>query len=341
MNASGWTQLILFSVILLALTKPMGLYLVQVLDANGRTFLDPVLKPVERLIYRLAGIDPTREQDWKGYAISVLIFSLVTMMLTYFILRLQYLLPLNPQGFAGVAGDLSFETVASFLANASYQNYIGENTMSYLSQMVALASHCFFSTATAIAVAAALVRGLARDKAATLGNFWTDMIRSCLYLLLPISLVFAVFLVSQGMIQNFSAYTTAQVMEPVTTQVAKKDASGQEVKDAQGNTVLENVKVRTQTIPQGPMASQVSIKMLGSNGGGFTNANAAHPFENPTPLSNFIQMLSLFLIPSGLTYYLGRQLRNQKHGRCGPLCFYSSWWACSSAGGRKPMATRG
>ena len=314
MNASGWTQLILFSVILLALTKPMGLYLVQVLDANGRTFLDPVLKPVERLIYRLAGIDPTREQDWKGYAISVLIFSLVTMMLTYFILRLQYLLPLNPQGFAGVAGDLSFETAASFLANASYQNYIGENTMSYLSQMVALASHCFFSTATAIAVAAALVRGLARDKAATLGNFWTDMIRSCLYLLLPISLVFAVFLVSQGMIQNFSAYTTAQVMEPVTTQVAKKDASGQEVKDAQGNTVLENVKVRTQTIPQGPMASQVSIKMLGSNGGGFTNANAAHPFENPTPLSNFIQMLSLFLIPSGLTYYLGRQLRNQKHG---------------------------
>ena len=314
MNASGWTQLILFSVILLALTKPMGLYLVQVLDANGRTFLDPVLKPVERLIYRLAGIDPTREQDWKGYAISVLIFSLVTMMLTYFILRLQYLLPLNPQGFAGVAGDLSFKTAASFLANASYQNYIGENTMSYLSQMVALASHCFFSTATAIAVAAALVRGLARDKAATLGNFWTDMIRSCLYLLLPISLVFAVFLVSQGMIQNFSAYTTAQVMEPVTTQVAKKDASGQEVKDAQGNTVLENVKVRTQTIPQGPMASQVSIKMLGTNGGGFTNANAAHPFENPTPLSNFIQMLSLFLIPSGLTYYLGRQLRNQKHG---------------------------
>jgi len=314
MNASGWTQLILFSVILLALTKPMGLYLVQVLDANGRTFLDPLLKPVERLTYRLAGIDPTKEQDWKGYAVSVLIFSLVTMLLTYFILRLQYFLPLNPQGFAGVAGDLSFETAASFLANASYQNYAGENTMSYLSQMLALASHCFFSTATAIAVAAALVRGLARDKAATLGNFWTDQTRTCLYLLLPISLVFAVFLVSQGMIQNFSAYTTAQVVEPFTAQVAKKDAGGQEVKDAQGNTVMEDVKVETQTIPQGPMASQVSIKMLGSNGGGFTNANAAHPFENPTPLSNFIQMLSIFLIPSGLTYYLGRQLRNQKHG---------------------------
>jgi potassium-transporting ATPase potassium-binding subunit len=314
MNASGWTQLILFGVILLALTKPMGLYLVRVLDAEGRTFLDPALKPVERLTYRLAGIDPSREQDWKGYAVSVLIFSLVTMLLTYFILRLQYFLPLNPQGFGGVAGDLSFETAATFLANASYQNYAGENTMSYFSQMVALASHCFFPTATAIAVAAALVRGLARDKAATLGNFWTDLTRTCLYLLLPISLVFAVFLVSQGMIQNFSAYTTAQVVEPFSTQVAKKDAGGQEVKDPQGKTVMEDVKVETQTIPQGPMASQVSIKMLGGNGGGFTNANAAHPFENPTPLSNFIQMLSIFLIPSGLTYYLGRQLRNQKHG---------------------------
>ncbi len=292
----------------------MGLYLVQVLDVNGRTFLDPLLKPLERLIYRLAGIDPAKEQDWKGYAVSVLIFSLVTMLLTYVLLRLQYFLPLNPQGFSGVAGDLSFETAASFLANASYQNYAGENTMSYLSQMVALASQCFFSTATAIAVAAALVRGLARDKAATLGNFWTDQTRACLYLLLPISLVFAVFLVSQGMIQNFSAYTTARVLEPFSTQVAKKDASGQEVKNAQGNTVMEDVKVETQTIPQGPMASQVAIKMLGSNGGGFTNANAAHPFENPTPLSNFIQMLSIFLIASGLTYYLGRLVRNQKHG---------------------------
>jgi len=212
MNASGWTQLILFSVILLALTKPMGLYLVRVLDAEGRTFLDPALKPVERLIYRLAGIDPGREQDWKGYAVSVLIFSLVTMLLSYLILRLQYFLPLNPQGFGGVAGDLSFETAATFLANASYQNYTGENTMSYLSQMVALASHCFFSTATAIAVAAALVRGLARDKAATLGNFWTDQTRICLYLLLPISLVFAVFLVSQGVIQNFRAYQSARVI---------------------------------------------------------------------------------------------------------------------------------
>ena len=314
MNASGWTQLILFSVILLALTKPMGLYLVRVLDAEGRTFLDPALKPVERLIYRLAGIDPTREQDWKGYAVSVLIFSLVTMLLTYLILRLQGVLPLNPQGFSGVAGDLSFNTAASFTTNTNWQNYPGESTMSYLSQMVGLVSHNFFSAAAGIAVAAALVRGLARDKAATLGNFWTDLTRTCLFLLLPICLVFAVFLVSQGVIQNFRAYQSARVIEPFTTQVAKKDALGQEVKDAQGQTLMEEVKVESQTIPQGPIASQVAIKLLGTNGGGFTNANDAHPFENPTPLSNFIQLLSIFVIPSGLTYYLGRMVRNQKHG---------------------------
>ena len=222
MNANGWAQLILFSVILLALTKPMGLYLVRVLDAEGRTCLDPALKPVERLIYRFAGIDPAKEQDWKGYAISVLIFSLVTLLLTYLILRLQYFLPLNPQGFSGVAGDLSFNTAASFTTNTNWQNYGGESTMSYLSQMVALASHNFFSAAVGIAIAAALVRGIARDKAATLGNFWTDLTRTCLYLLLPICLVFAVFLVSQGMIQNFKSYQTAKVVEPFTTQVAEE-----------------------------------------------------------------------------------------------------------------------
>ena len=215
MNANGWAQLALFSIILLALTKPMGLYLVRVLDADGRTWLDPALKPVERLIYRVAGIDPAKEQDWKGYAVSVLIFSLVTLLLTYFILRLQGVLPLNPQGFSGVAGDLSFNTAASFTTNTNWQNYGGESTMSYLSQMVALASHNFFSAAAGIAIAAALVRGIARDKAATLGNFWTDLTRTCLYLLLPICLVFAVFLVSQGMIQNFSAYKTAKVVEPL------------------------------------------------------------------------------------------------------------------------------
>ena len=239
MDIAGWIQLALFSVMLLLLTKPMGLYLVQVLDAGGRTWLDPALKPVERLIYRVAGIDPAREQDWRGYAVSVLIFSLVTLLLTYVMLRLQAFLPLNPQGFGGVAGDLSFNTAASFTTNTNWQNYGGESTMSYLSQMVALASHNFFSAALGIAVAAALVRGIARDKAATLGNFWCDLTRTCLYLLLPICLVFAVFLVSQGMIQNFKAYDTATVVEPYTTQVPKKDASGNVVNDAKGNPVME------------------------------------------------------------------------------------------------------
>jgi K+-transporting ATPase ATPase A chain len=314
MNTSGWLQLGFFCLVLLALTKPMGLYLVRVLDAQGRTCLDPVLKPVERLIYRLAGLDPAKEQDWKGYAVSVLIFSVVGLLLTYLILRLQYFLPLNPQGFSGVAGGLAFNTAASFTTNTNWQNYGGESTLSYLSQMVGLTFHNFVSSAAGIAIAAALVRGVARDKAATLGNFWTDLTRSCLYLLLPICLVFAVFLVSQGMIQNFSGYQTAKVLDPYTAQVAKKDTGGQEIKVPQGNPVMADVKVETQTIPAGPVASQVAIKMLGTNGGGFFNANASHPFENPTPLSNFLQMLSIFLIPSGLTYYLGRMVKHQKHG---------------------------
>jgi K+-transporting ATPase ATPase A chain len=314
MIANGWIQLALFSIILFALTKPMGLYLVRVLDVNGRTWLDPALKPVERLIYRLAGVDPTREQDWLRYAVSVLIFSIVTMLLTYAILRLQGLLPLNPQGLGSVAPDLAFNTAASFTTNTNWQNYGGENTMSYLSQMVALVSHNFFSAAVGIAVAAALVRGIARDKATGLGNFWADLTRTCLYLLLPICLVYALFLVSQGVIQNFRPYQIVRVLDPYTIQVPQKDAGGQEIKDAQGNPVMEAHKVETQTIPQGPAASQIAIKMLGVNGGGFFNANASHPFENPTPLSNFIQMLSIFLIPSGLTYYLGRMVGHQKHG---------------------------
>jgi K+-transporting ATPase ATPase A chain len=313
-SSNGWIQLVIFSVILLALTKPMGLYLVRVLDANGRTFLDPALRPVERLIYRLAGIDPAREQDWKGYAVAVLLFSLVTMLMTYAILRLQGFLPLNPQGLGGVAPDLAFNTAASFTTNTNWQNYGGENTLSYLSQMVGLASHNFFSAAVGIAIAAALVRGIARDKAASLGNFWIDLIRICLYLLLPLCLIYATFLVSQGMIQNFKPYQTVKVLDPYTAQVAKKDANGQEIKDAQGKPVRQGVTVDTQTLPQGPVASQVAIKMLGTNGGGFFNANASHPYENPTPLSNFIQILSIFLIPAGLTYYLGRLVGNQGHG---------------------------
>ena len=288
---------------------------------------------------------PKKEQDWKDYTFSLLLFSLVGLLFTYFILRLQHLLPLNPQGFGSVPADLAFNTAASFTTNTNWQNYGGESTLSYFSQMVGLVFHNFASAAVGLAVAAALVRGIARHSAKTIGNFWVDLIRGNLYLLLPISLVLAVFLVSQGMIQNFKAYDSARLIEPSTIQVPKKDAGGQEIKDAQGNPVMEDQKVRQQTLPQGPAASQVAIKMLGTNGGGFFNANAAHPYENPTPLSNFLQMLSIFLIPSGLTYYLGRMVKNQKHGwavwSAMTILFLSAFlvcWYAESAGNPRLQA---
>jgi potassium-transporting ATPase potassium-binding subunit len=314
MDLYGWIQLTLYMLVLLALTKPMGIYLVQVMDAGGKTFLDPVLRPTERVLYRSFGLDPKKEQDWKDYTFSLLLFSLVGLLFTYLILRLQHLLPLNPQGFGPVSADQAFDTAASFTTNTNWQSYSGESTLSYFSQMVGLVLHNFTSAAVGLAAAAALVRGIARHSAKTIGNFWVDLIRGNLYLLLPISLVLAVFLVSQGMIQNFKAYDSARLIEPMTIQVPKKDAGGQEIKDAQGNPVMEEQTLTQQTLPQGPAASQVAIKMLGTNGGGFFNANAAHPYENPTPLSNFFQMLAIFLIPSGLTYFLGRMVKNQKHG---------------------------
>ena len=314
----GWLQLALYLGILLLITKPLGLYLIQVLDARGRTWLDPLWKPVERLTYRLCGIDAEQEQHWKQYTISMLLFSLFTMLVTYAILRLQAIFPLqhllNPQGFPALSDHLSFDTAASFTTNTNWQSYGGESTMSYLSQMVALASQNFFSAAVGIAIAAALVRGIARNCADTVGNFWVDLVRITYYLLLPICVVFAIFLISQGMIDNFKPYDAAALTEKETVQVPKNDASGNPVKDAQGNPIMVAQVVDTQTIPQGPMASQIALKMLGTNGGGFTNANAAHPFENPTPFSNFIQMLSIFAIPSALTYWLGRMVKSPGHG---------------------------
>jgi potassium-transporting ATPase potassium-binding subunit len=285
MNTLGWLQLTAFVIGLLAVTKPLGLYLERVLDPGCGTLLDPVLGPVERLIYRVLGVEKSREQSWKGYASSVLVFSAVGMVFTYLILRLQGFLPLNPQGFGAVSSDLAFNTAVSFMTNTNWQSYGGESTLSHFSQMVGLTFHNFASAATGIAVAAALVRGIARDKATGVGSFWVDLTRLSLYLFLPICFFYALFLVSQGMIQNFSATISA--------------------------TPLDG---GSQTLAQGPMASQVAIKMLGTNGGGFMNANAAHPYENPTPFSNFIQMLSIFAIPSALTYYLGRMVKNQKHG---------------------------
>ena len=314
MNVSGWIQLAFFVGVLLLITKPLGLYLFQVLDADGRTFLDPVIKPFERLTYRLIGVDPNKEQGWIHYTIAMLIFSMVTMVFSYAIMRLQNFLPLNPQQLPAVTDALAFNTAASFTTNTNWQNYGGESTMSYLSQMLGLASHNFFSAAVGIAIAAALVRGIARQSTKTLGNFWVDLVRITYYLLLPICIVYALFLVSQGVVQNFKPYDTAKVVEVQTVQVPKKDDKGNPVNDAKGNPVMVDQKVDSQSIVQGPVASQIAIKMLGTNGGGYMNANAAHPFENPTPLSNFIQMLSIFSIGSALTYYLGRMVKNQKHG---------------------------
>ena len=314
MNIYGWAQLALFVGLLVLLTKPIGSYLSRVLDPDGTTFLDPILAPLERLLYRLFGINRRSEQDWKGYTVSLIAFSLVGLLFTYAILRLQHILPLNPQNFGPMSPDLAFNTAASFTTNTNWQNYGGESTLSYFSQMVGLTFHNFVSAATGIAVAAALVRGIARHTAKTVGNFWVDLTRVNLYLLLPLSVIFAVFLVSQGMIQNFKPYVSARLVEPSTVQVPLKDAAGLEMKVAQGNPIMESTKIETQTIVQGPMASQVAIKMLGTNGGGYTNANAAHPYENPTPLSNFLQILSIFLIPAGLTYHLGRVVKSQKHG---------------------------
>ncbi|MGB8356377.1 MAG: potassium-transporting ATPase subunit KdpA [Chthoniobacteraceae bacterium] len=318
MNTSGWIQLLLYVAVLVAITKPLGLYLLKVLDTDGKTFLDPVIKPIEKLTYKLCQVDPKKEHDWKQYTIAMLSLSLVTMVFTYGILRLQDKLPLqsllNPQKMVATSGDLAFNTAASFVTNTNWQSYGGESTMSYLSQMLALMLHNFLSAAVGIAIAAVVVRGIARHTTKTLGNFWVDLVRINYYLLLPICVVFAVALISQGMIQNFKPYDTATLTEPYTTQVPKTDDKGNPVLDAKGAAVMVDQKVETQTIVQGPLASQAAIKMLGTNGGGYTNANAAHPFENSTPLSNFLQMLSIFAIPSALTYYLGRMVKNQGHG---------------------------
>jgi potassium-transporting ATPase potassium-binding subunit len=314
METSGWIQLTIFLIALALITKPMGLYLAQVLDPNGRTWLDPVLRPLERGTYRVMGVRPDQEHNWKQYTLAMLAFSLVGCVFTYAILRLQNLLPLNPQRFVAVNPDLAFNTATSFTTNTNWQNYSGESTMSYFSQMVGLAFHNFVSAATGIAIAAALVRAIARHSAKTIGNFWVDLIRVTYYLLLPICLVLAVFLVSQGMIQNFKPYTKATLVEPMKVQIEKKNDQGETIKGPDGKAITEEQTVTEQNIAQGPMASQVAIKMLGTNGGGYVNANAADPFENPTPLSNFVQMLSIFAIGTGLTYYLGRMVKNQKHG---------------------------
>ncbi len=280
MTANGWLQILLFSAAVFAVTKPVGLYLVRVYDGTFRW-----LAPVERAIYRVCGVDPEEDQHWTRYAAGLLLFSAASMLATYVALRLQAHLPLNPFHRVAVTDRQAFETAASFTTNTNWQSYSGETVMSYLSQMMQLAFHNFTSAATGVAAAVALARGIARRSAGRIGNFWVDLVRGTLYLFLPLSFVFALLFVQQGAIQNFHPYVTA--------------------------TTLEGAK---QVLAMGPVASQEAIKQLGTNGGGFFNANAAHPFENPTPWSNFLSMFAIFIVPAGLTYTFGRMVKNQAHG---------------------------
>jgi potassium-transporting ATPase potassium-binding subunit len=309
MTANGWLQIIVYLAVILAVTKPVGIFMARVFNRE-RTFLDPVLLPVERLLYHLTLVDEEREMRWTEYAFSMLLFSGVSMLVLYLIERVQQILPLNPQKFAGVTPDLAFNTAASFTTNTNWQNYGGEATMSYLTQMAGLAYHNFASAAVGIALAIAFIRGIARREKETIGNFWVDLTRSTLWVLLPACIIYALFLVSQGVVQNFRPYDTAKLIEP--QQVPHLGADGKPMVGQDGEPVMDTVT--DQVIAQGPVASQEAIKMLGTNGGGFFNANSAHPFENPTPLSNYLQMLSIFVIPAGLTYTLGRMTGSQRHG---------------------------
>ncbi|MGD0212678.1 MAG: potassium-transporting ATPase subunit KdpA [Terriglobales bacterium] len=309
MTTNGWIQIFVFLALILAITKPLGVFMAKVFSRE-RTFLDPVLRPIERLLYRVTGVDEEHEMRWTEYAFAMLLFSGATMLLLYLIERVQQWLPWNPQKFGAVGQALAFNTASSFTTNTNWQNYSGESTMSYLTQMAGLAYHNFASAAVGIALAIAFVRGIARKEKETIGNFWVDMTRSTLWVLLPACIVYALLLVSQGAVQNLRPYDTAKLVEP--QQVQKTGTDGKPMVGPDGKAVMGTVT--DQTIAQGPVASQEAIKMLGTNGGGFFGANSAHPFENPTPLSNLLQMLSIFAIPAGLTYTLGRMTGSPRHG---------------------------
>jgi K+-transporting ATPase ATPase A chain len=301
MTANGWFQILFFLLVILLITKPLGGFMTRVFNRE-RTFLDPVLRPLERLIYRLTGVEEHDEMPWTEYGIAMLMFSAVSMLVLYLIERVQQWLPWNPQKLTAVAPDLAFNTAASFTTNTNWQAYVPETTMSYLTQMAGLAYHNWVSAAVGIALAIALVRGIARREQKTLGNFWVDMTRCSLWVLLPMCLVGALFLVSQGVVQNLRAYDTVKLVSPYPVSQTGAD----------GKTTTQTVT--EQVIAQGPVASQEIIKELGTNGGGFFNTNSAHPFENPTPLTNFFEMMAIFAIPAGLTYTLGRMTGSPRHG---------------------------
>jgi len=310
MTINGWLQILVFLALIFAVTKPLGIFMTRVF-AGERTFLDPLLRPIERFLYRVTGVDEKQEMTWTEYATAMLVFSGLSMLVLYLIQRLQAYLPFNPQHFAGVSPEhLAFNTAASFTTNTNWQAYSGETTMSYFTQMAGLAFHNFASSATGIALAIAFIRGIERRQSNTLGNFWVDFVRCCLWVLLPFCVVGSLFLVSQGVVQNLKPYATVKLIEP--QQVQHVGADGKLAFDAAGKPVMATVT--TQTIAQGPAASQEVIKEWGTNGGGFFNGNSSHPFENPTPLTNLFEMFCIFAIGSGLTYTLGRMTGSPAHG---------------------------
>src|ERR1035437_10206754 len=309
MSSHALILLGIFLTVLLLTVKPLGLYIAKVMEGRFR-----LGGKIERPLYRLCGIKPDEEMGWLKYAFAILLFSLLGVLAVYALQRLQLWLPLNPQAFPNVSPDSSFNTAISFVTNTNWQGYSGEATMSYLTQMLALAVQNFFSAATGIVVVIALIRGFARHSAKTVGNAWGDLTRVTLYILLPISIVYAVFLVSQGPIHNFDGYKDVTTLEITKYDNPNLDAAGQALKDDKGNAITEPAETPTQTLAMGPVASQEAIKMVGTNGGGFFNANSAHPFENPTPLSNFVQMLSIFLIPAALCFAFGRMVGDIRQG---------------------------
>jgi potassium-transporting ATPase potassium-binding subunit len=310
MTANGWFQILFFLALIFLVTKPMGVFMTRVFNRE-RTFMDPLLRPIEKLLYRVTGVDENHEMRWTEYAVSMLLFSLVTMVVLYLIERLQGFLPFNPQKLGAVSpAHLAFNTAASFTTNTNWQNYAGETTMSYFTQMAGLAYHNFASAAVGIALAIAFIRGIVRRQMQTIGNFWVDMVRSALWVLLPFCVVGALLLVSQGVVQNLRPYDKVSLLEPMRVQ--KVDANGKPMVGPDGKPLMDTVT--EQTIAQGPVASQEIIKEWGTNGGGFFNANSAHPFENPTPLSNLIELFAIFAVSAGLTYTLGRMTGSQAHG---------------------------
>jgi K+-transporting ATPase ATPase A chain len=313
MTLNGIFQIMLYLVVLIALTKPLGWYMARVYSGQP-VGIDRVLGPVERLLYRIFGVRPDEEMDWKIYAAAVLLFSMVGVLLLYLLQRIQALLPLNPQSFGAVTPDSSFNTATSFVTNTNWQGYGGETTMSYLTQMLGMNVQNFVSAATGMAILVAFIRGLTRRNAQTIGNFWVDLTRSILYILLPLSLLVALVDVSQGAVQNFSGYQSVTLTQPLSYEQPKLDTNGNPATDASGNPVMETVQVTQQVLPMGPAASQVGIKHVGTNGGGFFNANAAHPYESPTPLTDFVLVLAETCIAAGLCYTFGKMVGDTRQG---------------------------